>query len=104
MFFYVVLNFKSEMKIILFLSCFCVAPIILMRILNVRRYNMTLSNHLYMQNATNKILESFLFDGKDVPGTILDHCHRAKKEEFANKKRNRIILKYWLTLHYGVLQ
>jgi hypothetical protein len=64
---------------------------------------MTLFNHLYMQNATDRILESFLFDGKKVPGTILDHCHMAKKESFSNKKRNKIIFEYWLTLHYGVL-
>ena len=64
---------------------------------------MTLSNHLYLQNATNKIIGSFLFDGKEVPGAILDQCNRAKKEAFSNNKRNKIIFIYWLTQHYGVL-
>jgi hypothetical protein len=64
---------------------------------------MTLSNHLYMQNATDKILESFLFYGKEVPGTILDQCRKARKESFSNKKRNKIIFTFWLTLHYEVL-
>lgn len=64
---------------------------------------MTLSNHLYLINATSKIIESFLFHGKEVPGTILDQIRRARKESFSNKKRNKIIFEYWLTQHYGVL-